>query len=92
MWFHLQSQWKKSMQTELAPFGIDLLDLEAEVRGEAQGFSCEGDGLANRGWAFWLTPFYPKRAIKPLGIAFPVDEVLPYHLDRGGDDGGGTDG
>ena len=80
------------MQAELPPFGIDLLDLEEEVRGEAKGFSCEGDSLASGGWAIWFTPFDLERAIKPLGIAFPVDQVLPDHLDWGGYDGGGTDG
>jgi hypothetical protein len=80
------------MQAELTPFRVDLLNLEAKARSEAKGFSCEGDGLADRGWAFGLKSFDPKRAIKPLGIAFPVDEVLPDHLNRGGDDGSGTDG
>lgn len=39
MWFLLQSEWEKNMQTELVPFGIDFFDLEDEVPGAAQGFS-----------------------------------------------------
>ena len=35
VWFHLQSQWEKSMQAELVSFGIDLFDLEDEVPGAA---------------------------------------------------------
>jgi hypothetical protein len=91
VYFLLQSQWKweKSVQAELVSFGIDLFDLEDEVPpGAAKGFSCEGDGLADGGWTFWLTTFY--RDIGPLGPAFPLDEVLPDHLDRRRDDGGGT--
>jgi hypothetical protein len=79
------------MQAELVSFGIDLFDLEGEVQGAAQNFSCEVDGLAYRGWTFWLTPFCLDRAIKPLGIAFPLYKVPPDHLNRGCDDGGGTD-
>jgi hypothetical protein len=80
---------KKSMQAELVSFGIDLFDLEDEVQGAAKGFSREVNGLAYGGWTFWLTPFYLD--IGPLGIAFPLDEVLPDRLDRRSDDGGGTD-
>lgn len=40
------------MQAELVSFGIDLFDLEAEVQGAAQDFSCEVDGLAYGGWTF----------------------------------------
>ncbi|HXZ03201.1 MAG TPA: hypothetical protein VEH81_00130 [Ktedonobacteraceae bacterium] len=76
------------MQAELVPFGIDLFDLEGEVQGAAKGFSPEGDGLAYGGWTFWLNPFYLD--IGPLGIAFPLYEVLPDHIDRGCDGGGGT--
>src|SRR5437667_8627358 len=83
-----QSQWKKSMQAELVSFGIDLFDLEDEVPGAAKGFSREVDGLAYGGWTFWLTTFYLD--IGPLGIAFPLYEVPPDHLDRRRDDGGGT--
>jgi len=91
VWFHLQAQWEKSMQAELASFGIDLFDFENEVQGAAKGFSCEVDGLAYGGWTFWLTPFYMDRAIKPLGIAFPSYEIPPDHLNRRCDDVGGTD-
>jgi hypothetical protein len=87
--FLLQSQWKKSMQAELVSFGIDLFDLEDEVQGAAKRFSYEFDGLAYGGWTFWLTPFYLD--IGPLGIVFPLYEVLPDHLDRRRDDCGGTD-
>jgi hypothetical protein len=90
VWFLLQSEREKNMQTEPVPFGIDLFDLEDEAPGAAKGFPSEGDGLAYQGRAFWLNTFYLD--IGPLGIAFPLDEVLPDHLDRGGDDGGGTDG
>src|SRR5262245_58341116 len=79
------------MQTELAPFGIDLFDLEEEARGQAKGFSGEGDGLADGGGTIWLKSFDPERAIKPLEIAFPVHQVLPDHLDWGRNDGGGAD-
>jgi hypothetical protein len=92
VWFHLQSKRKKSMQTELVSFGIDLFDLEDEVQGEAKDFSCEVDGLAYGDGTFWLTPFCLDRTIKPLGIALPLYEVPPDHLNRGCDDGGGTDG
>jgi hypothetical protein len=81
---------EKTMQAELVSFGIDLFDLEAEVQGAAQDFSCEGDGLAYGGWTFWLTTFYLD-IVPPLGPAFPLDEVPPDHLDRRRDDGGGTD-
>jgi len=91
VWFHLQAQWEKSMQAELVSFRIGLFDLEAEVHCAAKGFSCEVDSLAYGGWTFWLTPFYLDRAIKPLGIAFPLYEVPPDHLDRRRDDCGGTD-
>jgi hypothetical protein len=59
VWFHLKAKWKweKSMQAELVSFGIDLFDLEDEVPGAAQGFSCEVDGLAYGGWTFWLKTF-----------------------------------
>jgi hypothetical protein len=89
VWLQLQSQWKKSMQAELVSFGIDLFDLEDEVQGAAKGFSREVDGLAYGGWTFWLTTFYLD--IGPLGIAFPLYEVPPDHLNRGCDDCGGTD-
>ena len=88
VWFHLQAQWEKSMQAELVSFGIDLFDLEDEVPGAAKGFAREEDGLADRGRAFWLTSF--DLDISPIGIAFPLGEVLPHHLDWGGDDGDGT--
>jgi hypothetical protein len=84
------SPGEKSIQAELVSFGIDLFDLEDEVQGAAKGFSCEVDGLAYAGWTFWLTPFYLDRAIKPLGIAFPLYEVPPDHLNRRRDDCGGT--
>jgi hypothetical protein len=90
VWFLLQSEWEKYVQTELVPFGIDLFDLEDEVPGAAKGFSSEGDGLAYRGRAFWLKTFYLD--IGPLSIAFPLYEVLPDHLNWGGDDRSGTDG
>jgi hypothetical protein len=77
------------MQTELAPLGIDLFDLEAEAQGAAKGFTSEVDGLAYGGRPFWLATFYLD--IGPRRIAFPLDEVLPDYLDRGGDDGNGTD-
>jgi hypothetical protein len=79
------------MQAELVSFGIDLFDLEDEVPGAAKGFSCEVDGLAYGGWTFWLTAFYLDIGREPLGIAFPLYEVLPDHLDRCRDDCGGTD-
>ncbi len=88
VWFLLQSQREKSMQAELVSFGIDLFDLEDEVQGAAEDFSSEVDGLACGGWTFWLNPLY--LGIGPLGIAFPLYEVLPDHLNRGCDDGGGT--
>ena len=78
-----------SMQVELVSFGIDRFNLENEVQGAAKGFSSEGDGLAYGGWTFWLTPFYLD--IGPLGPAFPLYEILPDHLNRGCDYGGGTD-
>lgn len=40
---------EKSMQVELVSIVVDLLDLENEVPGAAQGFSVEGDGLADGG-------------------------------------------
>jgi hypothetical protein len=89
VWYLLQSQWEKSMQAEQVSFGIDLFDLEEEVQGAAKGFSSEFDGLAYGGWTFWLTTFYLD--IGPLGIAFPLYEVPPDHLDRCRDDCGGTD-
>src|SRR5258708_24098736 len=63
-------------------------DLEDEVQGPAKGFSSEGDGLADGGWTFWLNTFWLD--IAPLEIAFPLYEVPPDHLNRGRDDGGGT--
>jgi len=91
--FHSQFQWKreKSIHAEYVSFGIDLFDLEGEAQGAAQDFSGEVDGLACAGWTVRLTPFCLDRGIEPLGIAFPLDEVLPDHLNRGRDDGGGTD-
>ena len=77
------------MQAELVSFGIDLFDLEDEVQGAAKGFSSEVDGLAYGGWTFWLNTFYLD--IGPLGIAFPLYEVPPDHLDRRRHDCGGTD-
>jgi hypothetical protein len=47
------------------------------------------DGLARRGWAFGLTTF--DLNIGPFEIAFPLDKVRPDHLNRGGDECGGTD-
>jgi hypothetical protein len=85
----LQSQWEKSMQAELVPFGIDLLNLEGEAQGAAKVFPCEVEGLADAGWTFWLSPFYLDTG--PFGIAFPLYEVLPDHLDRRRDDRSGTD-
>ena len=79
------------MQAELVSFGIDLFDLEDEVQGAAKDFSGEVDGLAYGGWTFWLSSVLPGRAIEPLGIAFPLYEVPPDHLDRRRDDCGGTD-
>ena len=76
------------MQAKLVSFGIDRFDLEDKVQGAAQGFACERDGLAYGGWTFWLAPFYLD--IGPVEIAFPLDEVVPDHLNRGCDDGGGT--
>jgi len=89
VWFLLQSQWEKNVQVELVSFGIDRFDLEDEVQGAAKGFSSEGDGLAYGGWTFWLKTFYLD--IGPVGIAFLLYEVPPDHLNRGCDDGGGTD-
>jgi hypothetical protein len=68
-----------------------LADISLRIpwEGAAQGFSPEVDGLAYGGWTFWLTTFYLD--IGPLGIAFPLDEVPPDHLDRRRDDCGGTD-
>src|SRR5215472_15365530 len=77
------------MQAELVSFGIDLFDREDEAPGAAKGFSSEVDGLAYGGGTFWLTTFYLD--IGPLGIAFPLYEVPPDHLDRRRDDRGGTD-
>jgi hypothetical protein len=85
----LQSEWKENMQAELVSFGIDLFDLEEEAQGAAKDFSSEVDGLAYACRTFWLTPFYLD--ISPFGIAFPLDKVRPDHLDRSGDDCGGTD-
>ncbi len=89
VWFLLQSPREKSMQAELVSFGIDLFDLEDEVQGAAEDFSSEVDGLACGGWTFWLNPLY--LGIGPLGIAFPLYEVPPDHLDRRRDYCGGTD-
>jgi hypothetical protein len=89
---HLQAQWKNSMQAELMSFGIDLFDLEEEVPGAAKGFARKGDGLAYAGRTFWLNAFRVKGTIKPLGIAFPLHEVLPDHLNRCFDHGGGANG
>jgi hypothetical protein len=50
----------------------------------------EGDRLADGGWTVWLKSFDPESATKPLGMAFPAHQVLPDHLDWGGDDGGRT--
>jgi hypothetical protein len=86
----LQSKREESMNVELVSFGIDRFNLEDEVQGAAKGLSSEGDGLAYGGWTFWLTTFCLD--IGPLEIAFPLDEVPPHHLNRGCDDGGGTDG
>jgi hypothetical protein len=83
VWFLLQSEWEKNVQVELVSFGIDRFDLEDEVQGAAKGFSSEGDGLADGGWTFWLTTFYLD--IGPLGIALPLDEILPDQLNRGCD-------
>jgi hypothetical protein len=85
----LQSEWEKNMQAELVSFGIELFDFEDEVQGEAKGSSSEVDGLACGGWTFWLNTFYLD--IGPLGIAFPLYEVPPDHLDRRRDDCDGTD-
>jgi hypothetical protein len=88
--FLLQSEGENYVQTEPVPFGIDFFDLEEEVPGAAKGFSYEGDGLTYGDRAFWLRTFYLD--VGPLGIAFPLCEVRPDHLDGGGDDGDGTDG
>ena len=77
------------MQAELVSFGIDLFDLEAEVQGAAQDFSCEVDGLAYGGRAFWLNTFY--MGIGPLRIACRMYQVFPDYLDGSGDGGSGTD-
>jgi hypothetical protein len=76
------------VQVKLVPFRIDVFDLEDEVPRTAKGFSREVDGLAGSRRAFWLNTFYVD--IGPVGIALPVGEVLPDHLDRGRDDGGRT--
>ena len=88
MWFLLQSQWEKNVQTDLVAFGFDLFDLEDEAQGAAKGFPVEVDGLTCGGGTCWLTAFYLD--IGPPGIAFPLDEVCPDHLDRGRDDCNGT--
>ena len=46
--------------------------------------------MAEGGGTTWLKTFDLERAIKPLGMAFSVHQVLPDHLDRGGDDVGRT--
>jgi hypothetical protein len=84
----LQSQRENGMPVELVPFGVDRFDLEGEVQDTAKDSWSEGNGLANGGWTFWLTTLYLD--IGPLEIAFPLDEVLPDHLNRGCDDGGGA--
>jgi hypothetical protein len=89
VWFLLQPKREKNMQVDLVSFVVNRFDLEEEVPGAAKGFSCEGDGLAHGGWTFWLTSFY--LGVGPRGVALPLDEVLPDYLNRGGDDGGGTD-
>jgi hypothetical protein len=85
----LQSQWKKNMPVELVSFGIDRINLEDEVQSAAKDFSSEGDGLACAGWTFRLNTFWLHTA--PLGIAFPLYEVPPDHLDWRRDDCDGTD-
>lgn len=85
----LQSEWEEGMHPELAPFGIDLFDREGEAHGTAKGSSSKVHSLTRRCGSCWLDPLYLH--IGPLGIAFPLDEMLPNHLDRRGDDGGGTD-
>ena len=85
----LQTKWEEGMHTELTPFGINLLDFEREAHRAAKGSSSEVHSLTRSGGACWLDPLYLH--IGPLGIAFPLDEILPNHLDRRGDDGGGTD-
>jgi hypothetical protein len=76
------------MQTKPVPFGIDCFDLEDEVPGAAKSFSRKRDSLADRERAVWLNTF--DLDIGPLGIAFPLDEVLPDYLDRCGNDSDGT--
>jgi hypothetical protein len=86
--FLLQSEGENDVQIELVPFGIDGFDLEDEVPRAAKRFSCEGGGLTDSGRAVWLTPLYVD--IGPVGIVFPLCEVLSDHLDGGADDGIGT--
>jgi hypothetical protein len=76
------------MDVELVFFGIDRFNLEEEVQGTAKNSSSEGNGLTYGGWTFWVTTF--DLDIGPLEIALPLDEVPPDHLNRGCDDGGGT--
>lgn len=70
MWFLLQAERERHLQPEVVRFGLDVFNLEEEAPGAAKGFSREGDGLADRGRAFWLNTFYPD--IGPVGIAVPV--------------------
>jgi hypothetical protein len=89
VWFLLQSKWKKNMETQLMSFMVDLFDFEDEAPSAAKGFPHEVDGLAHAGRTFGLSTFYLD--IGPIRIAFPLHEVLPHQLNRGCDDGGGTD-
>jgi hypothetical protein len=70
------------IDVRLVPFRIEVFDLKDEVLGAAKGFASEGGGLADRGRACWLNMVYLD--IGPIGIVFPLGEVLPHHLDRGG--------
>jgi hypothetical protein len=88
--FLLQSQWEKNVQVDLMPVGIDRFDLEDEAQGEAKGFAREVDSLARGSWTGWLNPFWLD--IGPPGIALPLHQVPPDYRQRGGDNGGGTNG
>ena len=73
------------MRVELVAGGIDRFDLERE----AQAHASEADSLACGGRPLRLRALDPD--IGPLGVAFPLCEVRPDDLHRGGDYGKGTD-